>query len=143
MLTYEAMARVLGLTSDAGAAHTPFGLISTIESGLPVAALERVSRLLSPNDAQFKFRFVPKATYERRKAAHRLSADEGTRLARVAGVWGLALDVWKTEDAARDFMFRSHAMLDDRRPIDVVIQNEIGAELVRDILAGLKYGSAA
>lgn len=143
MQTYEAMARVLGLPGDAAAARTPFALISTIESGLPVTALERLSRLLSPNDAQFKFRFVPKATYERRKATHRLSADEGTRLARVAGVWGLALDVWKTEDAARDFMFRPHAMLDDRRPVDVVIQNEIGAELVRDVLAGLKYGSAA
>lgn len=143
MQTYEAMARVLGLPGDAAAARTPFALISTIESGLPVTALERLSRLLSPNDAQFKFRFVPKATYERRKAAHRLSADEGTRLARVAGVWGLALDVWKTEDAARDFMFRPHAMLDDRRPVDVVIQNEIGAELVRDVLVGLKYGSAA
>lgn len=142
MLTYEAMARVLGLPGNAPA-RTPFELISTIESGLPVTALERVSRLLSPNDAQFKFRFVPKATYERRKAAHRLSADEGTRLARVAGVWGLALDVWKTEDAARDFMFRPHAMLDDRSPVEVVIQSEIGAELVRDVLVGLKYGSAA
>ena len=142
MLTCEAMARVLGLPGNAPA-RTPFELISTIESGLPVTALERVSRLLSPNDAQFKFRFVPKATYERRKAAHRLSADEGTRLARVAGVWGLALDVWKTEDAARDFMFRPHAMLDDRSPVEVVIQSEIGAELVRDVLVGLKYGSAA
>ena len=143
MVSYEAMARVLGLPGDARAGRTPFELISTIENGLPVAALERVSHLLSPNDAQFKFRLIPKATYERRKAAHRLSADEGTRLARVVGVWELALDVWKTEEAARDFLFRSHAMLDDRRPIDVVLQNEIGGELVRDVLAGLKYGSAA
>jgi len=142
MATYETMARVLGLPGNV-AIHTPFELISTIENGLPVAALDHVSRLLSPNDAQFKFRLVPKATYERRKVAHRLSADEGTRLARVAGVWGLALDVWKSEAAARDFMFRPHAMLDDRPPIDLVIQNEIGAELVREVLAGLKYGSAA
>jgi uncharacterized protein (DUF2384 family) len=34
-------------------------------------------------------------------------------------------------------------MLEDRQPIDVVIQSEIGAEMVIGILAGLKYGSAA
>ena len=47
------------------------------------------------------------------------------------------------EDEARHFLFRPHAMLEDRRPVDVVIQNEIGAELVLDVLQGLKYGSAA
>ncbi len=52
------------------------------------------------------------------------------RLARVARVWNLALDVWQSEDDARDFLFRSHPMLEDKRPIDVVIQSEISAELV-------------
>ena len=34
-------------------------------------------------------------------------------------------------------------MIEDRRPIDVVIQSEFGAEMVLDILSSLKYGSAA
>jgi putative toxin-antitoxin system antitoxin component (TIGR02293 family) len=102
-----------------------------------------VAHLLAPNDSQFKYRFVPKATYERRKASLRLSSDEGMRIARVARVWNLALDVWQSEEAAREFLFRAHPMLEDRRPIDVIIQNEIGAELVLEILASLKYGSAA
>lgn len=34
-------------------------------------------------------------------------------------------------------------MLEDKRPVDVVIQSEFGAEMVTDILASLKYGSAA
>ncbi len=51
--------------------------------------------------------------------------------------------MWGGEEEARDFLFRTHAMLEDRRPVDIVIQNEIGAELVVDILGGLKYGSAA
>jgi len=117
-------------------------LKSRIEGGLPISALERMAQLLAPNDSQFKYRFVPKATFERRKTSHRLSSDEGMRIARVARVWNLAFDVWQTEEAARDFMFRTHPMLEDRRPIDVIIQNEIGAELVLDILSGLKYGSA-
>ncbi len=65
------------------------------------------------------------------------------RVARLARLWGLAVEVWGSEDEARDFLFRPHAMLEDRRPVDIVIQSEIGAELVLEILQGLKYGSAA
>ena len=108
-----------------------------------VAALERLAGAVAPGDAQFKYRLVPRATYGRRKDGKVLSADEGTRLARLARVWSLALDVWGDEDAARDFLFRPHTMLEDKRPIDVVIQSEFGGEMVVDILGSLKYGSAA
>lgn len=137
------VADVLGLPAKEIAVRSPFGLISRIEGGLPIGALERVARLVAPGDAQFKYRLVPKATYERRKTAARLSSDEGARLARLARVWGLAQEVWQNEEAARAFLFRPHAMLEDRRPIDVVLLNEFGAEMVLDILGGLKYGVAA
>jgi putative toxin-antitoxin system antitoxin component (TIGR02293 family) len=143
MLAIENVVGILGLHGKEAPSASPYLLISQIENGLPVNSVERVARLLAPQDAQFKYRLVPKATYERRKASHRLSSDEGTRLARVARVWGMALDVWQTDDDAREFLFRPHAMLEDRRPIDLVIQSEIGAELVLDVLGGLKYGSAA
>ena len=144
MLAFTNIADVLGLPAKEVAARSPLGLISRIEDGLPLGALERVAHLLSPDDTRFKYRLVPKATYDRRKGkALRLSSDEGTRLARVARVWSLALDVWQDETEARDFLFRTHPMLEDRRPIDIVIANEIGAELVVDILGRLKYGSVA
>ncbi|GLS31074.1 putative toxin-antitoxin system antitoxin component, TIGR02293 family [Mesorhizobium albiziae] len=140
MLAFGNVADVLGLPVKEVGARSPFGLISLIEDGLPIRALERVAHLLAPGDAQFKYRLIPKATYERRKTADRLSSDEGTRLARV---WSLALDVWQSDEEARDFLFRPHAMIEDKRPIDVVILSEFGAEMVIDILGGLKYGSAA
>jgi len=143
MLAFAEMAHVLGLPAKETGTGSPLALIARIELGLPLAALERVAALFAPGDGQFKYRVVPKATYERRKAAHRLSSEEGTRLARMARVWGLARDVWGSDEAARDFLFRAHPMLEDRRPIDVVIQNEFGAELVVDILGRLKYGTAA
>jgi putative toxin-antitoxin system antitoxin component (TIGR02293 family) len=143
MLALTEVADVLGLPAREASARSPFGLISRIERGLPVDALERVARLLAPGDARFKYRLVPKGTLERRKSAHRLSSEEGTRVARVARAWAFALDVWQNADEARGFLFRPHPMLEDRQPIDVVIQNEIGAEMVIGILAGLKYGSAA
>lgn len=143
MLAFGNVADVLGLPVKEVASRSLFGLISRIENGLPIGALERVAHLLAPGDAQFKYRLVPKATYERRKAVDRLSPDEGTRLARVARVWGLAVDVWQNEEEARDFLFRPHPMIEDKRPIDFVILSEFGAEMVVEILAGLKYGSAA
>lgn len=143
MLALANLADMLGLAPREAAARSPMALMSRIEHGLPLAALDRVARLIAPGDAQFKYRLVPKATYERRKGTNRLSAEEGTRLARLARVWSLALDVWRDEAEARDFLFRPHAMIEDRAPIDVVIQSEFGAEMVIDILGGLKYGSAA
>ena len=143
MLAFDHIERTLGLFEDKALAASPFELIARIEGGLPVAALERLARLLAPEDAQFKYRFVPKATLERRKAARHLSADEGMRVARAARVWNFALDIWQSETEARAFLFRAHPMLEDNRPVDLVIQSEIGAELVLDVLAGLKYGSAA
>ncbi len=142
MLALTSVADVLGLPGKA-APVSPIGLVARIEDGLPIVTLDRVAALFAPNDSQFKYRLVPKATYERRKGKNVLSAEEGTRVARLARVWGLAVEVWGDETEAREFLFRPHAMLEDRRPVDVVIQNEIGAELVLDILQGLKYGSAA
>lgn len=143
MMGFSIVADVLGLSAREPASRSAFGLLSSIEAGLPVKALDRMALLLAPDDVQFKYRLVPKATYERRKSKHRLSTDEGVKLARLARVWGLALDVWQTEAEARNFLFRPHSMLEDRRPIDAVIQSEIGGELVLDILGSLKYGSAA
>ena len=137
------VAAVLGLPKREAAARSPIGLITRIEHGLPVETLERLARLLSPGDTQFKYRFIAKATYERRKVTGRLSSDEGMRLARLARVWSLALDVWRDEAEARDFLFRPHPMIEDNRPIDLAIRNEFGAQMVIDILGGLKYGSAA
>ena len=68
MLAVNDVADVLGLPAKETSARSPFGLISRIEHGLPIAALERVAHLLAPGDAQFKYRLVPKATYERRRS---------------------------------------------------------------------------
>ena len=94
MFVSDEIADTLGLPAREAAARTPLGLISRIESGLPLGAVGRIAQLLAPADALFKYRLIPKATYERRKAGHRISPEEGARLARVARVWSVARDVW-------------------------------------------------
>ena len=117
-------------------------LMAAVEDGLPLAALDRVARAVAPADSKFASRIFPRATLARRRQGERLSADEGTRLARLASVWAMALAVWGGEEAARRFMFEPHPLLHDRRPIDVVLENELGRPIVEGILGRLQHGSA-
>ncbi len=144
MFELSGVGSTLGFSEESAAAHSLVALILRIERGLPVRSVDKVAHLLAPDDAQFKYRLVPKATLERRKTTtKRLSPEEGARLARLAKVWSAARDVWGGDEEARDFLFRPHPMAEDNRPIDLAIRSEFGAELVVDILNGLKYGTAA
>ena len=144
------LAEVLGISGDRPGPLSLMTLMSEVEKGLPLSALDRIVRSLSPGDGSFAFRLVPRATLARRRkdaaspdAGSRLSPEEGARVARLAEVWAFAREVWGSDDAARDFLFRPHALLEGRRPIDVVLANEFGRPLVDGILGRLKYGSAA
>ena len=149
------VADVLGFRPEAGM-MSMLALATAIEQGLPLASLDRVADSVAPGDGGFAFRLVPRATLARRRRGHpggdptaaipaeaRLTAEEGARVARLAAVWASALDVWGTPEAAREFLFHGHAMLDGRAPIDVVLATELGAPLVDGILGRLKHGSAA
>ena len=120
-------------------------LVTEVEHGLSLVALDRLASAVAPGDASFPFRLVPRATLARRRkqTAARMSADESARVARLAEVWTLSCQVWGSEDAARGFLFRPHAMLEGRRPIEVVLANEFGRPLVDGILGRLQYGAAA
>jgi putative toxin-antitoxin system antitoxin component (TIGR02293 family) len=141
MPSLEDVADLLGLAA-VGHGGSRFRLISMIEGGLPLAALDRLSHLLAPADNAFKYRIVPKASLARRKHGKRLSADESGRLARLARIWSFAREVWGGEDEARDFLFRPHPLLEDRPPIELALASEMGAQLVTDIIGRLQYGSA-
>ena len=143
MDAYRDVASELGLEPPSNGASLAFDLISRIEKGLAVSVLDRLAKAIAPDDVGFKYRIVPKATYVRRKRSRRLSAGESADVARLARVWSFAKEVWGSEEEARAFLFRPHPMLEDRRPVDVMMTNDIGARLVEDMLGGLAYGSAA
>jgi putative toxin-antitoxin system antitoxin component (TIGR02293 family) len=119
--------------------------MSELEKGLPLSALDRIVRAVAPDDVGFAYRLVPRATLARRRTQHtpRLTPEESARVARVASVWALAKDVWKSDEGAHRWLFEPHMMLEDRRPIDVVIASEFGRPLVENILGRLKYGTGA
>ncbi len=133
------LSATLGLKENMGGTN----LMARLKRGLPVSALERVSRLINPAEPNFKHRIVSKATLARRKTSHRsLTPEESYRVARLARVWEVALDVWGDESDAREFLLKPHAMLDGISPIDATLQTSFGAREVESILGGLKYGTA-
>lgn len=121
------------------------GLADSIQSGLPVSALDRLAAHVSPDDAGFKFRMIAKATLERRRksASRRLTSEEGDRLARLAKVFSFALDIYKDEDRVRAFLARPHAMLDGKPPLDVALATGPGADVVINLLGRAAYGGGA
>jgi putative toxin-antitoxin system antitoxin component (TIGR02293 family) len=136
---------ILGLTNVGPKKANPslLQLVDLVERGFPISTLDQISKRIAPSDVTFKYKIVPKATLARAKAnSARLSSAQSTLIARLAKIWSLARTVWGSDDATRDFLLRQHQLLEGRRPIDVAIENELGGELVREILGRLQNGSA-
>jgi putative toxin-antitoxin system antitoxin component (TIGR02293 family) len=57
-------------------------------------------------------------------------------------VYQFALEVWKTKEAAKDFLTRPHPELKMKTPIYRAIESNKGREEVMSILGKLQHGSA-
>ncbi len=134
---------LLGLRKNPARTNSALGIMSDLEKGLPLSALDRMAHAVAPDDTSFAYRLVPRATLARRRSQHspRLTPEESARVARLAAVWAFAKDVWKSDEAARRWLFAPHMMLENRRPVEVVLASEFGRPLVENILGGLKYGT--
>jgi putative toxin-antitoxin system antitoxin component (TIGR02293 family) len=142
MSAWAQTARVLGLEKPPRKPATDIQYLDMVDRGLPVRSLEKISTAVAPDDRAFKYRIVSRASLARSKNSKRLSANHSVVVARLASIWTMALGIWKSEEEVRAFLNRPHPLLDRRRPLDLVLENEIGADLVRSVLGRLEYGSA-
>jgi putative toxin-antitoxin system antitoxin component (TIGR02293 family) len=140
MANFLDAALVLGLQTRSLGSEIDY--LDMVDRGLPVKALDRIADVFCPKDTSFKYRIVPKASYARSKESKRLSATQSVVVTRLASVWTMALKIWKSDEATRDFLMRAHQLLGNRRPIDLILENEIGADLVKSVLGRLANGSA-
>ncbi len=114
-----------------------------VQEGLPLESVEVTIEQIFPHNPAPRYQIVPRATFSRRlKNGERLSCEESEKLQRVARIFAMALDVWGSEQDAREFMVKPHPMLDDRSPFEASL-SEIGAREVESILGRLLFGSAA
>ena len=114
-----------------------------VEAGLPKDALAAVARHVygnSPEATALMQRVIPPATFHRRGEV--LKPHESERVERLARVIATAELVWADVDAARTFLTTRHALLGDKRPIEVAL-TELGARRVETLLWSLFHGVAA
>lgn len=121
---------------------SPIQFLALLDRGLPITSLDRIARAIAPTDTSFRYRIVPKATQARLRSRRKLNRSQGVIVTRLANIWSQALQVWKSPEDAREFLYRPHPLLENRTPIDLVLENEIGAQLVADVLGRLEHGSA-
>jgi putative toxin-antitoxin system antitoxin component (TIGR02293 family) len=116
-----------------------------VERGLPLAAVERLAKLIDREDSQVLHALLSRSTIARvrRKQRPVLTKEMSERVYDIARVFGTALDVWHGDtDASVRFLNRPHPLLDRRTPFDVAKESTAGANLVVEILGAGQAGVA-
>lgn len=115
-------------------------LRDAVRSGLPFSAFVALTTQLdiSPQDVATVFG-IPPRTVARRKEARHLNPQESDRLYRVARVVSQAIEVLGSIDKARVWLKTPNRALGCEIPL-TLLDTEIGARQVEDVLLRLNYG---
>lgn len=121
-------------------ANSVVELRNAVRSGLPFSAFVALTKQLDISPQHFTAIFgIPLRTVARRKEARRLNPQESDRLYRVAWVASQAVEVLGSIEKARVWLKTPNRALGCERPLDL-LDTEIGARQVEDVLLRLNYG---
>ena len=119
---------------------SPQQVIEIVNRGLPIGELEYLrSHLDVPIDRLTQNIGLSRATFHRRKAAGRLTADESDKVVRFAQLLGLANKVLENEDDARRWLTSPQYGLGGAVPLNYA-RTEVGAREVEDLLNRIEFG---
>ncbi len=114
-----------------------------IVRGLPTDAIALIIGQIYPGQTDKVYELIPRSTLVRRhKEGSFLSIEESQRTERLARIFSFAIEVWGNKNQAREFMQKSHPMLDNRTPFEASL-NELGARQVEQLLGRLMFGISA
>lgn len=119
------------------------GLESKVVAGLPKQTLKHIFAQVftKPGEAmEWVYKVIPPATYKRRTDF--LSPAESERAERFARVIASAEKTFGHIDDARQFLVRSHPLLDGKSPMEAAM-TEIGAIRVDELLMRATFGIPA
>lgn len=118
----------------------PAYMIERIHAGLPIYELDALQESLAvPMDVLAAKLGISKATLQRRKIEGRLDAAESERVLRFARLMGKAINVFGSEDNAREWLNKAQFGLGGAVPLDYA-ETEIGAREVENLLGRIEYG---
>ena len=121
--------------------ETSMDFVSLVRTGLPVAALEAVTRELDlPVDATAALLGLARRTIARRKQANApLDSLQSERVLRAASALAHATDVLGSLEKARRWMLKANRSLGGAIPLSL-LDTDIGAAAVNDALSRIEYG---
>jgi len=115
-------------------------LRSSILKGLPFSAFEAVQKEIDlPQNQLSNILGIPIRTMARRKESQKLTSVESDRLYRVARVFAFAVEVLGDVEKARTWLKSPNRGLGGEIPL-TLLDTDIGARQVEDVLQRLKYG---
>jgi putative toxin-antitoxin system antitoxin component (TIGR02293 family) len=114
-------------------------LIPLLRTGLPYGALEAVGqRLHLSAESTAAALKLPARTLARRKATGVLDGRESERVMRLAEIAAWAAEIFG-EEGARRWLEEPNRALGGSSPI-ALLDTDVGAELVRDVLGRIEHG---
>lgn len=121
----------------------PLSLAAAVRRGFTYRAFDRFARetdlALSVLGELIQ---IPGRTLVRRKADGRLQPEESDRLLRASRIFGLAIDLFEGErSAALQWLSSPQRALGDATPMDL-IQTDVGAREVENLIGRLEHGIA-
>jgi putative toxin-antitoxin system antitoxin component (TIGR02293 family) len=115
-------------------------LIAALQDGLPVQELDDLQATLEiPMEKLVPMLGISKATLHRRKAEGKLDPAESDRVVRFARLMGKAVEVFESEENARQWLASPQVGLGGAVPLEYA-ETELGAREVEDLLGRIEYG---
>jgi putative toxin-antitoxin system antitoxin component (TIGR02293 family) len=131
--------KILGAGLD-NKKKTANDLRSSVLKGLPFSAFEAVQKEIDlPQNQLSSILGIPTRTMARRKESQQLTSVESDRLYRVARVFAFTVEVLGDTQKARAWLKSPNRGLGDAVPL-TLLDTDIGAGQVEDVLLRLKYG---
>jgi putative toxin-antitoxin system antitoxin component (TIGR02293 family) len=138
----EVIAEVLGGRKVLGkAVRKPDDLARLVRNGLPAISVTILAKQLRLGNSVLGQKLgIPQRTLTRRLShASRLTPAESDRTVRIARVYANAVEMLGEEEKAIVWLGTANRALGGDRPLDV-LDTDVGARMVEDILGRIAYG---
>lgn len=118
-----------------------FDIIDEIRQGLPFQTFDHLTDALDVDDKELqRVIHIKPATFHRRKDSGHFNPSESERLVRVSNAIGEAMVLFEGDkEAALDWLKKPAMAFGEQRPIDM-LDTEVGAREVSNLITALEHG---
>lgn len=126
------------LRETATTSQTP--LVQRLRDGFPMAEFQLLQDLLRISEEELgRFLGISPATLHRRKKTGRLETPESERVVRFARLFGLAMEVFESKDASREWLKAENPGTAGESPLSYA-DTEFGAREVENLMGRIDHG---